>query len=123
MTITARALDGSLLDANSLIFPSQIATEPLAADVEGSVHRAGGDGSDFFVFTPPSSGDYQVYLCSDPIACIRGTASDDWDLVVYDQDFTIVASTNPGSVYERKVMLPLDAGLPYSVPAVERHPN
>jgi hypothetical protein len=105
----------SLQTASSLVFPSQVAAEPPAADVEGSIHRADGDGADFFVFTPPTSGDYHVYLCNDPVACLRGTASEDWDLVVFNQDFAIIANTNPGVVYERKVMLPLDAGLPYYV--------
>jgi hypothetical protein len=105
----------SLQTANALVFPSQVATEPLAASVEGSVHKAGGDSGDFFVFTPPDSGDYHVYLCNDPLACKRGTATSDWDLVIHDQDFALVANTNPGVVYERKLMLQLEAGLPYYV--------
>jgi hypothetical protein len=54
---------------------------------------------------------------------MRGTASADWNLEVYDQDFTVVASTNPGRVYERKVMLQLDAGLPYYVGVIGRNAN
>ena len=105
--------------ANSLIFPSQVATEPPAADVEGSVHRSGGDGKDFFVFTPPSSGDYHVYLCNDSLACMRGTVSEDWFLRLYDQDSTVIAQTTPGRLAEQKVMLRLNAGLPYYVGVIQ----
>jgi len=115
--------NGSLQTANSLIFPVQVATESQAADVVGSVHSAGGDSRDFFVFTPPSSGDYHVYLCNDPLACMRGTVSEDWYLELYDQDFNVVARTNPGVLTEQKVMLRLDAGLPYYAGVIGRNAN
>ena len=102
---------------NSPINPGKIIRQ------RGSVHRAGGDDSDYFVFTPPDSGDYHVNLCNDPIACLRGTSSANWDLTVYDHDLTVLAGTNPGRVYERKVMLALDAGLPYYVRVVDRGEN
>ena len=107
--------NGSVEAANSLIFPTPVSTEPPAADVIGSVDNALGDGSDFFVFTPPSSGDYHVYLCNDPLACMRGTVSEDWYLELYDQDLTVIARTIPGRLTEQKVMLRLNAGLPYYV--------
>jgi len=112
--------NGTTQAANSLIFPSQVATEPPAADVEGSVHSASGDRIDFFVFTPPSSGDYHIYLCNDPVACLRGTVSGDWYLEVYDQE-TVVARTISGRLTEQKVMVQLDAGLPYYVGVIGRN--
>jgi hypothetical protein len=105
----------SRLSANPLVFPNQVATEPLAADVEGSIHVAGGDSKDIFIFTPPSSGDYYVYLCNDPLACVRATRSENWYLELYDQDFNIVANTRPGILTEQKLMLWLEAGVPYYV--------
>jgi len=111
--------NGSLQAANALIFPSPVATEPLAADVEGSVPSVIGDRGDFFVFTPPSSGDYHVYLCNDPLACMRGTVSEDWFLELYDQNFDVVAQTKPGVLTEQKVMLKLDVGLPYYVGVIQ----
>jgi len=115
--------NGSLQTANSLIFPVQVATESQAADVVGSVHSAGDDSREFFVFTPPSSGDYHVYLCNDPLACMRGTVSEDWYLELYDQDFNVVARTKPGVLTEQKVMLWLEAGLPYYAGIFGRNAN
>ena len=105
----------SLQTASALFFPNAVSTEPPAADVKGSIHSSGGDANDFFVFTPQDTGDYHVYLCNDPVVCTRGTVSEDWNLLVYDQNFMIVANTNPGRIYERKLMLRLDAGLTYYV--------
>ena len=113
--------NSSLQAANSLIFPAQVATESQAADVAGSVHSAGGDSRDFFVFTPPSSGDYHVFLCNDPLACMRGTVSEDWYLELYDQDFNVIAYTKPGVLTEQKVVLRLDAGLPYYAGVIGRN--
>jgi len=96
-------------------------TEPPATDVGGSGHSAGGDRSDYFVFTPPSLGDYHVYLCNDPLACVRGTVSEDWYLEIYDQDFNVVAHTIPGILTEQKLMLRLNAGLPYYVGVIGRN--
>jgi len=105
----------TLQTSNSLFFPIQIAMESPAAGVEGSVYGAGGDGSDFFVFTPPSLGGYYIYLCNDPLACTRGTVSEDWHLEFYDQNFKLFARTIPGKLAEQKLALWLEAGLPYYI--------
>ena len=112
-------LNDSLQTANSLIFPAPVSTEPPAADVIGSIDDADDDGIDIFVFTPPSSGDYHVYVCNDPLACLRGTVSEDWFLRLYDQDSTVIAQTTPGRLAEQKVMLRLNAGLPYYVGVIQ----
>jgi len=109
----------SVQAAASLIFPTPVSTEPPAADVIGSIDDASGDASDFFVFTPPGSGDYHVYLCNDPLACMRGTVTEDWFLELYDQNLTVIARTIPGKLTEQKVMLRLDAGLPYYVGVID----
>ena len=112
-------LNDSLQTANSLIFPAPVSTEPPAGDVFGSIDDTDDDGIDIFVFTPPSSGDYHVYLCNDPLACMRGTVSEDWFLRLYDQDSTVIAQTTPGRLAEQKVMLRLNAGLPYYVGVIQ----
>jgi len=114
-------LNDSSQTANSLIFPAPVSTEPPATDVIGSIDDTDDDGIDVFVFTPPSSGDYHVYLCNDPLACMRGTVSEDWRLELWDQDHTVIARTTPGRLAEQKVMLRLNAGLPYYVGVIRRN--
>jgi hypothetical protein len=114
--------NGSLQAANPMLFPAQISTERVAADIDGSIHSASGDSADYYVFTPPISGDYTIYLCNDPLACQRGTVTDEWTLVVYDQDFELVGVTC--CLFMRQSMSrQLSAGLPYYVSVVSQKPN
>lgn len=101
--------------ANALQFPGAIEGEPVATSVAGTISSTSGDASDFFVFTPSVQGDYQISLCNDPVACIRGTVTNDRNLVVYDQSNNRVANTNPGALYERQLMVLLNAGSTYYV--------
>lgn len=102
--------------ANPLLFPTRIASEPLATDVAGFVSGMQGaivDSDDFYIFTPPETGVYEIFLCNDPLACTRGTISNRWILELRDQNFDPFASTNRNEVQELKLRVFLDAGLPY----------
>jgi hypothetical protein len=117
----------SLQAANPMLFPTQISTERVAADIDGSIDSSDGDSADYYVFTPPISGDYEIFLCNDPLACQRGTMTDEQALVVYDQDFTVLAEVEnfmPCCVLvEQSISLPLGAGLPYYVSVESQNPN
>jgi hypothetical protein len=52
---------------------------------------------------------------------MRGTVSEDWYLELYDQDFNVIAYTKPGVLTEQKVVLRLDAGLPYYAGVIGRN--
>jgi hypothetical protein len=102
--------------ANAIIFPNSISTERLGADVAGSVSGMAGsisDLSDFFIFTPPKTGSYEIFLCNDPLVCNRGTVSNIWILELRDQNFDPFALTNRYEVTELKLRVYLEAGLPY----------
>lgn len=108
----------SMQSASSLTFPTPMATERLATDVAGSVKSGGSlpwDGEDFFIFTPPRSGDYDIYLCNDPLVCIRGTVTDRWVLTLSDQNFDPIAGTPRNRIVEQVLRLRLEAGVPYYV--------
>lgn len=100
--------------ASSLIFPSRLANERLATDVDGSVSGAN-DRDDFFVMSPPESGLYELNLCNDPVVCMRGTVTERWSISVLDQDLKEVAATKESVVTEQSLWVDLDAGLPYYV--------
>ena len=101
--------------ANPLTFPMPVGTERTATDVAGFVSGEGNDLDDLFVFTPPETGIFEVYLCNDPLVCIRGTVTDDWFLSVSNQNFEVVSSTDAGSNREQVVSIGLEAGLPYYI--------
>lgn len=106
----------SLQSANALTFPMRIATERTATDVAGAaVSSEGNDLDDFFIFTPPESGVFDIYLCNDPLVCIRGTVTKDWFLSLRNQNFDVIAGTTRNTVEEQVVSLELEAGLPYYV--------
>ena len=104
--------------ANPLTFPARIRHESLATDAAGFVSGMQGaivDDSDFYIFTPPETGNYEIFLCNDPLVCTRGTVSNRWILELRDQNFNSFASTNRNEVQELKLRVALDAGLPYYV--------
>jgi len=111
-------LNDSLQSANSLTFPAPVATERLATDVAGSLSSGASspwDSEDAFIFTPPKSGDYDVYLCNDPLICTRGTVSNKWVLTLSDQNADFIAETSRGRIAEQVLHLRLEAGVPYYV--------
>ena len=93
----------------------RIATERMATDVAGSVSGVDNDNDDFFIFTPPETGIYQVYLCNDPLVCIRGTITENWFLSISDQNLRKIKGTLVGDVVEQFINTTLDAGVPYYV--------
>jgi hypothetical protein len=101
--------------ANPLTFPMPVGTERTATDVAGFVSGDGNDLDDFFVFTPPEAGIYEVYLCNDPLVCIRGTVTNEWFLSLSDQNLDVFASTIGGDLEEQVLNVQLEAGLPYYV--------
>lgn len=108
----------SMQSASSLTFPVPRATEQVATDVEGSVESGGDlpwDGEDFFIFTPPKSGNYDIFLCNDPLVCIRGTVTDRWVLTLNDQNFDPIAGTPRNRIVEQVLHVRLEAGVPYYV--------
>ena len=73
------------------------------------------DNDDFFIFTPPETGIYEIFLCNDPLVCIRGTVTEKWFLSLSDQNLDVIAGTI-GSVIEEQVLaVQLEAGVPYYV--------
>lgn len=105
----------SLNSANPLNFPMPNADERFGTSVSGSVNGLGGDLDDFYVFTVPETGMYSVYLCNDPLICIRGTVAVDWYFFLSDQDFRVLDGTTPNTRHEMDVTTELEAGLPYYV--------
>lgn len=106
----------SFQSANSLSFPTRLATERVAIDLAGFVSGMEGpisDFEDFFIFAPPQTGTYDIFLCNDPLVCTRGTVSDRWVLELRDQNFDPFASTHRNEVKELKLRVSLEAGLPY----------
>ncbi len=95
--------------ANALI----LATQPT--EIAASISNANGDSNDFFVLTPPVSGDYQLMLCDNLSPCTGGVETNDVYLTVYDQSLNVIAATMPGALEEQRVMMRLNAGLPYYV--------
>lgn len=105
----------SMQAANPLTFPTRIATEEIATNAAGSISGTDNDHDDFFIFTPPEPGTYQIYLCNDPLVCTRGTVTGDWFLSLSDQDQNVIGGTNGLVVEEQVVTAQLEAGLSYYV--------
>lgn len=104
--------------ANPLTFPTRITNESLVTDVTGFVSGMAGtiqDFDDYYLFTPPETGVYEIFLCNDPLVCTRGTVSDRWNLEIRDQNFDSFAATSRNVVQELKLRVLLEAGLPYYV--------
>lgn len=110
--------NNSMQSASALTFPAPLANERVATDIAGSV-RSGGDlpwdGEDFFIFTPMRSGVYNIYLCNDPLVCMRGTVTERWFLTLSDQNFRPMAGTTRGSIVEQTLQLSLEAGVSYYI--------
>lgn len=100
---------------SALIFPLPVAMERMATNGAGAVNGANNDVDDFFVFTPPETGTYEVFLCNDPLICVRGTKTEKWFLTLRNQGLEVIAETIGGVLQDQKVSLELQAGLPYYV--------
>lgn len=105
----------SLQSANLLTFAVQAASERLASDIAGSISGLDNDADDFFIFTPPFSGSYEIYLCNDPIACLRGTSTESFFLSLSNQHFEKIGGTNGGTLGKQLLLFELEAGLPYYI--------
>ena len=104
--------NSELDNANPLSFPVQGANDAVGVEVLGTVSDSG-DGSDFFVFSPPTTGLYLVYLCAD--TCTEQVVDDAVYIAAYDQSQTTVASTSMGAVERQRLSVEFAAGLTYYV--------
>jgi hypothetical protein len=99
-------------NANPVSFRSAAPDEHIGIDITGAVNQDD-DVADFFIFTPPRTGHFLVYLCAD--TCSDSLQSDALYLMVYDQSQSTVASTPVGAVETQHLGVDLVAGLAYYV--------
>ena len=104
--------NNTLDNANPVGFRAAAPEEHIGMDITGAVNSAD-DPADFFIFTPPRSGQFLVYLCSD--TCTDSLQTDRVYLMVYDQSQSTIASTPVGSVETQRLSVDLVAGLAYYV--------
>jgi hypothetical protein len=104
--------NSTLDNANPVSFRSAAPEEHIGIEITGAVNQVD-DPADFFIFTPPRSGQFLVYLCSD--TCTESLESDQVYLSVYDQSQTTIASTPVGTVETQRLGVDLVAGLAYYV--------
>ena len=104
--------NNTLDNANPVSFKSAAPDEHIGIDITGAVNSAD-DRADFFIFTPPRTGQFLIYLCSD--SCGESLQSDEVYLMVYDQSQSTVASTPMGTVEVQHLSVDLVAGLAYYV--------
>jgi hypothetical protein len=103
----------NMLDnANPVNFRSAAPDEHIGIDITGAVNQDD-DPADFFIFTPPRSGQFLVYLCSD--TCADSLQSDQVYLMVYDQSQSTIAGTPVGTFETQRLSVDLVAGLAYYV--------
>lgn len=104
--------NSTLDNANPVSFKSASADEHIGIDISGNVSQAD-DAADFFIFTPPRTGQFLIYLCAGD--CTETLQSDEVYLMVYDQSQTTLASTPVGAVETQRLGVDLVAGLAYYV--------
>lgn len=104
--------NNTLDNANPVSFRSAAPDEHIGIEITGTVNQAD-DAADFFIFTPPRTGHFLVYLCAD--TCTETLQSDAVYLMVYDQSQTTVTSTPVGAVETQRLGVDLVAGLAYYV--------
>ena len=97
-------------NANPVSFPSAAPDQSLGVEISGRVGESG-DTADFFVFTPPRSGQYMAYLCAD--TCSDFARVEGVYLMAYDQQLTTLASTPLDTTRDQVMFMELDAGLAY----------
>ena len=104
--------NNTLDNANPVSFRSAAPEEHIGIDITGAVNQDD-DQADFFIFTPPRSGQFLVYLCSD--TCADSLQSDQVYLMVYDQSQSTIAGTPVGTFETQRLSVDLVAGLAYYV--------
>ena len=104
--------NNTLDNANPVSFKNAAPDEHIGIDIRGSVNQAD-DTADFFIFTPPRSGQFLFYMCAD--ACTDTLLSDEVYVMVYDQSQSTLTSTPVGTVEEQRLAVDLVAGLAYYV--------
>ncbi len=104
--------NNTLDNANPIGFRSAAPDEHIGIDITGTVNQAD-DAADFFIFTPPRTGHFLVYLCAD--TCTESLQSDAVYLMVYDQSQTTLTGTPVGAVETQQLGVDLVAGLAYYV--------
>lgn len=104
--------NNTLDNANPVSFRSATQDEHIGIDITGAVNQAD-DKADFFIFTPPRSGHFLVYLCTE--TCTDALQSDEVYLMVYDQSQSTMASTPVGARETQRLGVDLVAGLAYYV--------
>jgi hypothetical protein len=104
--------NNTLDNANPFGFRSATADEHIGMEISGSLEYDT-DATDFFIFTPPRSGHFLVYLCAD--TCEESLHSDEVYLMVYDQSQSTLAGTAVGAVEAQHLGVDLVAGLAYYV--------
>ena len=95
-------------NANIVIFTG--ATDGVA--LNGSVQNID-DVSDYFIFTPTSSGSHRIYLCAD--TCNQSREDDAAYIMVFDQNQTTIAGTPIGTIAQQEIAADLTAGFAYYV--------
>lgn len=98
--------NSSLDNAN----PVSLAIDGIA--IAGTITGAS-DVTDHFVFTPPQSGSYSVYLCDG--SCDQVLESAALNIMVFDQTQTTIIGTPLGSQSEQAVTVNMVAGIAYYV--------
>lgn len=104
--------NNTLDNANAVSFRAAEPDEHIGMDITGAVNSID-DPADFFIFTPPRSGHFLVYLCAD--SCTKSLHTDRVYLMVYDQSQSTLASTSVGSAETQHLGIDLVAGLAYYV--------
>jgi hypothetical protein len=104
--------NSTLDNANPVSFRTATPDEHIGIDITGTVTKVE-DTADLFIFTPPRSGQFLVYLCAD--TCGETLQSDAVYLMVYDQSQSTMASTPMGTVETQRLAVDLVAGLAYYV--------
>ena len=104
--------NNTLDNANPFGFRSATADEHIGMEISGSLEHDT-DATDFFIFTPPRSGHFLVYLCAD--TCVETLHSDEVYLMVYDQSQSTLAGTAVGAFEAQSLGVDLVAGLAYYV--------
>ena len=104
--------NNALANASLLSLPamSTDAAEPVT--IGGSITSLV-DATDFFIFTPPASGAYRLFVCE--ASCDTAANDDAIYLMVYDQSQTTVAATPVGVAADQSVEVELTAGLAYYI--------
>ena len=104
--------NSTLNNANPVAFRNATAEKHIGIEIIGSISQTD-DTSDFFIFTPPRSGHFLVYLCDE--SCRETLHSEQVYLMVYDQSQSTIASTPVGSVVKQQLGVDLLMGLAYYV--------